>query len=49
LKLIQNSPYIQMAGTQLSAYCKQMTDLIGLTPGAAVMDTFLLSAALGGI
>ncbi|MEA2945662.1 MAG: hypothetical protein QOI40_992, partial [Alphaproteobacteria bacterium] len=49
LKVISNSPYVQMAGTQLSAYCTQMTDLIGMTPGDALMDTFLLSAVFGGI
>jgi hypothetical protein len=49
LKVIGNSPYIQMAGAQLSAYIGQMQDLIGMKPGNVVMDTFLLSAAFGGI
>jgi hypothetical protein len=42
LKLIQNSPYIQMAGTQLSAYCTQMTDLLGMKPGDAIMWSLAL-------
>ena len=41
LKVIQNNPYIQMAGTQLSAYNGQMTDLLGIKPGDAVMVGFL--------
>jgi hypothetical protein len=42
LKVISNSPYIQMAGAQLSAYLGQMEDLIGMKPGDALMWGFLV-------
>ena len=43
LELIQNSPYIQMAGTDNSrAYNDQMTDLLGMKPGDAVMWSLAL-------
>jgi hypothetical protein len=42
LKVISNSPYIQMAGAQLAAYNQQMEDLIGMKPGDALMWGFLV-------
>lgn len=42
LKVIQSNPFVQMAGGVLSNYVDQMVDLVGLSPGDALMIGFLL-------
>ena len=42
LAVIASNPYLQMAAGQLSAYNDKMNDLIGLSPGDAMMIGFLI-------
>jgi hypothetical protein len=42
LKMIASNPFLQMAGSQLSHYIDQVDELVGLTPGDAMMIGFLI-------